>query len=65
MYCGVVGLMIPGLQPLLLGALAEEGRLRASQLGDLLRPSVLRSLSCLLALLVLVFLPLLLSVAAS
>ncbi len=33
MYCGVVGLMIPGLQPLLLGALAEEGRLRASQLG--------------------------------
>ena len=33
MTCGVVGLMIPGLQPLLLGALAEEGRLRASQLG--------------------------------
>ena len=33
MYCGVVGLLIPGLQPLLLGALAEDGRLRASQLG--------------------------------
>ncbi|MFZ2030296.1 MAG: MFS transporter [Vitreimonas sp.] len=33
MYCGVVGLMIPGLQPLLLGALAEEGRLSANQLG--------------------------------
>jgi hypothetical protein len=33
MFCGVVGLMIPGLQPLLLGALAEEGRISASQLG--------------------------------
>jgi hypothetical protein len=33
MFCGVVGLMIPGLQPLLLGALAEEGRVSASQLG--------------------------------
>jgi hypothetical protein len=33
MFCGVVGLMIPGLQPLLLGALAEEGRVNASQLG--------------------------------
>lgn len=33
MFCGVVGLMIPGLQPLLLGALAEEGRLSANQLG--------------------------------
>lgn len=33
MYCGVVGLMIPGLQPLLLGALAEEGRLSANELG--------------------------------
>ncbi len=33
MIVGVVGLMIPGLQPLLLGALLEEGRLSASQLG--------------------------------
>lgn len=33
MLCGVVGLMIPGLQPLLLGALAEEGRVSASQIG--------------------------------
>ncbi|MEQ1493920.1 MAG: MFS transporter, partial [Terricaulis sp.] len=34
MFCGVVGLMIPGLQPLLLGAFAEEGRLGAEQLGQ-------------------------------
>ncbi|MBX3431002.1 MAG: hypothetical protein KF779_15565 [Hyphomonadaceae bacterium] len=34
MFCGVVGLMIPGLQPLLLGALAEEGRVSAGQLGQ-------------------------------
>ena len=33
MFCGVVGLMIPGLQPLLLGALVEEGRVSASQIG--------------------------------
>ncbi len=33
MACGVVGLMIPGLQPLLLGALSEQGRVSASQLG--------------------------------
>lgn len=30
---GVVGIMIPGLQPLLLGALLESGRLSAMQLG--------------------------------
>jgi hypothetical protein len=30
---GVVGIMIPGLQPLLLGALAEGGRLSAEELG--------------------------------
>lgn len=34
MFCGVVGLMIPGLQPLLLGAFAEEGRVGAEQLGQ-------------------------------
>lgn len=33
MFSGVVGLMIPGLQPLLLGALAENGRISASQIG--------------------------------
>ena len=33
MTCGVVGLMIPGLQPLLLGALAEKGRVSASSIG--------------------------------
>jgi len=33
MYVGVTGVMIAGLQPLLLGALQQEGRLDASQLG--------------------------------
>lgn len=33
MFCGVTGLMVAGLQPLLLGALAQEGRVGASQLG--------------------------------
>ncbi|QNA84361.1 MFS transporter [Sphingomonas sp. So64.6b] len=30
---GIVGILIPGLQPLLLGALAGEGRLTATELG--------------------------------
>ncbi|WP_395646552.1 MFS transporter [Terricaulis sp.] len=34
MLCGVTGLMMAGLQPLLLGALAGEGRLAASELGQ-------------------------------
>jgi hypothetical protein len=33
MFCGVTGLMIAGVQPLLFGALAEEGRVGAAQLG--------------------------------
>ncbi|MDR3513031.1 MAG: MFS transporter [Caulobacteraceae bacterium] len=33
MYVGVVGIMIAGVQPLLLGALQAEGRLTAAQLG--------------------------------
>lgn len=33
MFCGVTGLMIPGLQPLLLGGLAEAGRVAPSTLG--------------------------------
>lgn len=33
MFCGVTGLMMAGLQPLLLGALANEGRLAAQDLG--------------------------------
>lgn len=33
MFAGVVGVMIAGLQPLLLGALQQEGRLSAAQLG--------------------------------
>jgi hypothetical protein len=33
MFCGVTGLMIPGLQPLLLGGLAEAGRVAPSALG--------------------------------
>jgi hypothetical protein len=33
MYVGVVGIMIAGVQPLLLGALQQEGRLSATQLG--------------------------------
>lgn len=33
MSCGVTGLMVAGLQPLLLGALAQEGRVSASQIG--------------------------------
>ena len=34
MFCGVTGLMMAGLQPLLLGELAKEGRLAASELGQ-------------------------------
>lgn len=34
MFVGVTGIMIAGLQPLLLGALAQEGRLAAAQLGQ-------------------------------
>jgi len=33
MLCGVTGLLIPGLQPLLLGALADEHRVAASDIG--------------------------------
>jgi len=33
MLVGVIGIMIAGLQPLLLGALAQEGRVTAAQLG--------------------------------
>lgn len=33
MFCGVTGLMMAGLQPLLLGALASESRLAAPDLG--------------------------------
>jgi hypothetical protein len=33
MYVGIIGVMIAGLQPLLLGALQLEGRLNAAQLG--------------------------------
>lgn len=33
MYIGVIGIMIAGVQPLLLGALQQEGRLTAAQLG--------------------------------
>ena len=33
MTVGVMGVMIAGLQPLLLGALAQEGRLSAAQIG--------------------------------
>jgi hypothetical protein len=33
MLCGVTGLMIPGLQPLLLGGLADAGRVAPSALG--------------------------------
>jgi hypothetical protein len=33
MFCGVTGLMIAGLQPLLLGGLAEAGRVAPSALG--------------------------------
>jgi hypothetical protein len=33
MYVGITGVMIAGLQPLLLGALQQEGRLTAAQLG--------------------------------
>jgi hypothetical protein len=33
MTVGVVGLIVPGLQPLLLGGLAEAGRVSATQLG--------------------------------
>ncbi len=33
MFVGVTGIMIAGLQPLLLGALAQEGRLGAAQIG--------------------------------
>lgn len=35
MFCGVTGLLIAGLQPLLLGALADQGRAAASQLGQI------------------------------
>jgi hypothetical protein len=34
MFVGVTGIMIAGLQPLLLGALAQEGRVAAAQLGQ-------------------------------
>jgi hypothetical protein len=34
MYVGVIGVMIAGVQPLLLGALQQEGRLSAAQLGQ-------------------------------
>ncbi len=34
MFVGVTGIMIAGLQPLLLGALEHEGRLSAAQLGQ-------------------------------
>lgn len=34
MFVGVAGIMIAGLQPLLLGALAQEGRLAAAELGQ-------------------------------
>jgi hypothetical protein len=33
MFIGVVGILMAGLQPMLLGALAQEGRMTASQLG--------------------------------
>jgi hypothetical protein len=33
MYVGIIGIMIAGVQPLLLGALEQEGRLTAAQLG--------------------------------
>src|SRR5258708_7868322 len=33
MFVGIVGIMIAGLQPQLLGALEREGRLQAAQLG--------------------------------
>ncbi|MDB5434967.1 MAG: putative transporter, partial [Phenylobacterium sp.] len=33
MFVGIVGVMIAGLQPQLLGALEQEGRLQAAQLG--------------------------------
>jgi hypothetical protein len=34
MFTGVAGIMIAGLQPLLLGTLAQEGRITANQLGQ-------------------------------
>ncbi len=34
MFVGVIGIMIAGVQPLLLGALQQEGRLTTSQLGQ-------------------------------
>jgi MFS family permease len=34
MFVGVTGIMIAGLQPLLLGGLAQEGRLTAAELGQ-------------------------------
>jgi hypothetical protein len=33
MFVGIIGIMIAGVQPLLLGALQQEGRLTAAQLG--------------------------------
>ncbi len=33
MFCGVTGLLIPGLQPLLLGALTDEHRLATTDIG--------------------------------
>lgn len=35
MFCGVTGLLIAGLEPLLLGALADQGRATTNQLGKI------------------------------